>query len=152
MSERVARVPRSDHGEGPSTGVTSAVVTRAGGAVVPTEGMGEGMGEASPEADTTSTNATNNNTRPRRLGNSRNCPLIPLTDTRRTRVCISYLRHHHNHLPALGLTTLGATRYTNIHPSRLPLRCTHLSLNRFRNFHSRSIPPDTIYLGSWNIT
>jgi len=151
MSERIVRVPRSDHGEGPSTGVTSAVVTRPGGVVVSTEGMGEGMGEASPGADTTSTHATNNNTRLRRLGNSRNCPLMPLTDTRQTRVCISCLRHHH-HLPVLGPTTLGATRYTNIHPSRLLLRCTHLSLNPFRNFHSRSTPPGTIYLGSWNIT
>jgi len=149
-SGRIVRVLKIDRGEDRSTGVTTAVVTRAGEAAVSTEDMDEGMGVTSPGADTVSTNATNTSIRPRRLDNSHNCPLTPLMDTRRTRVYISYLLPLP--LPTSAPTTLAGTRCTNIHPSHLPLRCTHLSLNLLRNFHSHSIPPGTIYLGSSNIT
>ena len=162
-SGRVAKVRRIDHGdhrqtEGTSVevmnaGITSVGVTQAGEAVAPTpmEDMDEGMGVTSQGADTASTHA-NTSTRPRRLGNFPNCPLMPLMDTRQTRVCIScpnlpLLLP----LPTLAPTSLAGTKCTNIHPSHLRLRCTHLSLNPFRNFRSRSIPLGITCLGNSSI-
>jgi len=137
-------------------GVTSAGVIQAGEAAVPTpmEDMGEGMGVTSQGVDTASTHA-NTSTLPRRLDNFLNSPLMPLMDTRRTRVCISCLLPLPPllpHLPASAPTSLAGTKCTNIHPSHLPPRCTHLFLNRFRNFRSNSIPRGIIYLGSSSIT
>lgn len=148
-SGRVVRLPRSECGDRLSTGVPNVAATQAGGVAASTEDMGEGTGEASPGADTVSTNATNISIWPLRLGNSRHFPHMPLMDIRQIKVCISHLRRH---IPALAPTTLAGMRRTNIHPSHLPLRCTRLSLNPFRNFRSLSIPPGIIYSDSLNIT